>query len=118
MSPNEDNVEFERVMKVVNEGRVPLTERDDVIIPPVLYLPVRVSVDGRQLAEVRAIENGRSALLAYTALDRLIAQCGREQPWSLVNTDMLGEIKADQPFDVVAFDPLIGARLKRDGMLI
>ncbi len=88
------------------------------IIPPVLYLPVRLTSVGHQSAEVRTLPDGRRALLAFTALDRLADQCGTEQPWSLVQTDALGSVKDEQPFDVVSFDPVISQHLKADGRLL
>ncbi len=97
--------------------RVPLSQQEGVIIPPMLYLPVRIGPEGQQLAEVRETADGRRALLAYTALDRLADQCGFEQPWVLVKIEDLGDIKDEQPFDIVSFDPVISDRLKSEGKL-
>ncbi|WP_245601258.1 SAV_915 family protein [Mycetocola saprophilus] len=89
----------------------------DTIIPPMLYLPIRIDELGRQFVEVRPHGDGKRALLAFTALDRLASQCGPEQPWIVVQTDRLGEIKEAFPFDVVSFDPAIGAHLRAEGKL-
>lgn len=76
-----------------------------VIVPPVLYLPlVDNPLSEGQMAVVRTMVDGRLGLLAYTALDRLAEKCGMNQPWMLLMTSELGRIKAEQPFDVVAFD--------------
>ncbi len=77
----------------------------DIIVPPVLYLPV-VEGQGQQETQfvVRTLTNGREGLLAYTALDRLAKSCGREQPWVLLPIEELERVKQAQPFDVVAFD--------------
>lgn len=88
-----------------------------VIVPPVLYLPVREHPEGGSFPEVRALRDGRTALLAYTALDRLADGCGENQPWALLHTSQLGEVKAQQPFDVVAFDQKMPSHLVKNGRL-
>ena len=90
---------------------------DSVLVPPVLYLPVRDLPDGGQLAEVKLLADGRSALLAYTALDRLATHCGEKQPWVLFPTDRIGEIRQEQPFDLVVFDIAVPAALREDGRI-
>ena len=87
------------------------------IVPPVLYLPMREMPDDGYVAEVRTLPDGRRALIAYTALDRLAEHCGAAQTWALVQTDGLGVIKDQQPFDVVSFDPFFAEHLLRDGKL-
>lgn len=57
------------------------------------------------IADVRELPDGRRALVAYTALDRLARQCGENQPWMLVAIEALAEIKGQNAFDTVAFDP-------------
>lgn len=77
----------------------------DIIVPPVLYLPV-VEAQGQTGPQfvVRRLTNGRDGLLAYTALDRLAKSCGAEQPWVLLPIEELERVKQAQPFDVIAFD--------------
>lgn len=90
----------------------------EVIVPPVLYLPLVDNSDSAgQMAIVQRLADGRAGLLAYTALDRLAAQCGMQQPWMLLMTSDLGRIKAQQPFDVVAFDLEVPARAREGGRL-
>ncbi|SDQ09775.1 SAV_915 family protein [Leucobacter chromiiresistens] len=86
-------------------------------IPPVLYVPVRESAAGR-IAEVRPTREGRRALLAYSALDRLLAHCGDAQPWVLVRLADLEVIMAEQPFDLVAFDSEIPVGFSENGRLV
>lgn len=75
------------------------------VIPPVLYLPVvNVPNGSGQQFVVRGLSDGRTGLLAYTALDRLATSCGDEQPWVLLAIEDLDRVKQAQPFDVVAFD--------------
>jgi hypothetical protein len=97
-----------------------MTEPADVIVPPMLYLPVLEHPAGGSVAAVRSLQDGRIGLLAYTALDRLAAQCGSGQPWILVATSQVHRIREAQPFDVIAFDVVVpedlraGDRLRRD----
>ncbi|KTR85580.1 hypothetical protein NS354_08640 [Leucobacter chromiiresistens] len=86
-------------------------------MPPVLYVPVRESAAGR-IAEVRPTREGRRALLAYSALDRLLVHCGDAQPWVLVRLADLEVIMAEQPFDLVAFDPEIPVGFSENGRLV
>ena len=94
-----------------------MSDAPAVIVPPMLYLPMVDHPEGGQYAVVRALEDGRTGLLAYTALDRLADKCGTQQPWILVATSELGRIKDVQPFDVVAFDIDVPADLLVDGKL-
>ncbi len=87
------------------------------IVPPVLYLPVRPHPDHGTYPEVRPLKDGRRALLAYTALDRLASACGENQPWVLLHISDLAAIKAEYPFDLVAFDPQLPADLLSGGKI-
>lgn len=87
-------------------------------VPPVLYLPLSVkSTREEQLVEIRELKDGRRALLAYTALDRLLDLAGDRQPWVLVRTEDLGQIKQEQPYEVVIFDLDVPASYRRDGAI-
>ena len=86
------------------------------LVPPVLYLPVRESSDG-PVAEVRRLADGRSTLLAYTALDRLAVGCGESQPWVVMHTQELSQLKDSQPFEVVSFDVEVPAVFRANGRL-
>ena len=94
-----------------------LTAQAAIIVPPVLYVPVRPHPGGGNYPEVRVLNDGRKALVVYTALDRLADACGDNQPWVLLAIASIGEIKAEHPFDVVAFDPRLPSELLRDGRL-
>lgn len=95
----------------------PLTPSQPMV-PPVLYLPLSVtSTPEAQLVEIRELKDGRLALLAYTALDRLLTLAGERQPWILVRTEDLGGIKRAQPYDVVIFDLDVPASYRRDGAI-
>ena len=86
-------------------------------IPPMLYLPVHETAEGIRLAEVRELTDGRRALLAYTALDRLLDAGGEYQLWALVKLEALEDIRIEQPFDTVGFDIGVPSALRGNGML-
>ncbi|MEC3978127.1 SAV_915 family protein [Amycolatopsis sp. H20-H5] len=75
-------------------------------LPPALYLPTGRATRERGGAdiELRHTPDGRTALVAFTALDRLVSCCGEHQPWALVNTEHLGKIHAAKPYDVIVLD--------------
>lgn len=89
----------------------------EVVVPPVLYLPVRELPKGGLLAEVHETTDRRQALFVFTALDRLLDTCGRNQPWKLVQTVALDAIQETQPFDIVAFDPEVPRNMLADGKI-
>lgn len=96
----------------------PIAATGGTIVPPVLYLPVidLPEDQGRQF-DVRPLTDGRTGLLAYTALDRLAACCGEAQPWVMLQTPELGRVKQVQAFDIVAFDLPVPASLRTGGRL-
>lgn len=74
--------------------------------PPVLYLPCRAAGEPGEQPQVvrRTTRDGRTALVAYTALDRLHAACGPGHPWALLSLHQLEELFAHEPYDVVHLD--------------
>lgn len=82
-------------------------------VPPVVYLPVSGVEDRTHEVELRPTKDGRVALLAYTALDRLAACCGPHQPWLLYPTDRLPELEQSQPYDVIYLDLSLPEELRR-----
>jgi hypothetical protein len=86
-------------------------------VPPVLYVPCaseEVDEDGPSL-DMRRTRDGRTALLVYTALDRLVDCCGELQPWVLVETGKLDAINDAQPYDVIYMDMRIPESERRSG---
>ena len=83
--------------------------------PPVVYLPVETDADG-QVTDVRMVrlEDGRVALLGYTALDRFLDSWGHAQPWMLFETRRLGDVHAVKPFDLKFLDVVVPAGLRPD----
>ncbi|MBK1788829.1 SAV_915 family protein [Prauserella cavernicola] len=76
-------------------------------LPPMLYLPTgphAVDGTGETTVELRRTEDGRVALLAYTAVDRLVECCGEHQPWLMVRSEHLPKLHERQPYDVIVLD--------------
>ena len=83
-----------------------------------LYLPVLEHPEKGTVAAIRELADGRLGLLAYTALDRLAAQCGAQQPWMVMPTSDLGRLREMQTFDVVAFDIEVPSALRAGERLV
>lgn len=77
--------------------------------PPVVYLPcVEQMQDATQArVEMRTTKDGRVALLAYSALDRLHDCCGKAQPWIVMPTAALDGLQQAQPFQLLLLDVAI-----------
>lgn len=84
----------------------PAVEDGAVSLPPMVYVPTRQAHCQAEDIEVelRPLEDGRVALLAYSALDRLVACCGDAQPWALLPASAVDEVAEGTPFDVVLLD--------------
>ncbi|MGH3866070.1 MAG: SAV_915 family protein [Pseudonocardiaceae bacterium] len=85
------------------------------VVPPMLYLPCDGfrSGDEELSVDFRRMGDGRLALLAYTALDRLVNCCGQVQPWVVVPASALDELDRHQPYDVILLDVEIPTELRR-----
>lgn len=84
-------------------------------LPPVVYVPSVEPVHDPASArvEMRRTRDGRTALLVYSALDRLRRCCGPSQPWVLVRTTALEDIHTAQPFDLLLMDVVIPTEHQR-----
>ncbi len=84
-------------------------------LPPVLYVPLaEETTDPAQAQlEYRLTKDGRKALLAYSALDRLHRGMGAEQPWAAVPTVQLERFREVDRFDTVVLDIVMPTRLRR-----
>lgn len=78
----------------------------DGTLPPFLYVPCTATVARAEDAqlEYRRTKDGRTALLAYSALDRLQRGMGREQPWLGLPTTQLEKVWEADRFDVLLMD--------------
>ncbi|MDY6214209.1 MAG: SAV_915 family protein [Schaalia hyovaginalis] len=78
---------------------------EELVVPPVVYVPTaHGSARFGAEVELRQMDDGRVALLVYTALDRLYSCCGRAQPWVLYPTERLEDLARVTPYDVIFFD--------------
>lgn len=86
------------------------------LIPSVLYLPCQPTIPGEPpQIELRNLEDGRLALLAYTALVRLARCCGDHQPWTLVETGSLSTLRQQVAYDVVLIDRELPIQVRHTG---
>lgn len=85
--------------------------------PPVVYLPCVEPVPDPAQARVamRTTRDGRIALLAYSALDRLHTCCGRNQPWITMPTVGLDALQQAQPFQLLLLDVVIPEEQRQTG---
>ena len=89
-------------------------------LPATLYLPTGAHSDGNTAAsiELRRTEDGQTALVAFSALDRLIDCCGDHHPWVLVSTKQLPKIHAARPYDVILLDSPLPRGLRHTSALV
>lgn len=86
-------------------------------IPPVVYVPCDrppAPGDDTLFIELHQMTDERTALLVYSALDRLVDACGEQQPWVVVPTERLRDIHEAQPFDAVLLDEPLPPQLRRE----
>lgn len=85
--------------------------------PPFLYIPCVAHVREAEGAEAvyRTTKDGRTALLVYSALDRLFACCGEDQPWFGLPTHELQRLHDVRPFDVVYTDVFVPEERREPG---
>lgn len=85
--------------------------------PPILYIPCAKEVSDPDDLEVvyRTTRDGRSAILVYSALDRLHKCSGSAQPWFTFPTARLQDLYDVEPFDLVLLDVVLPEELRRNG---
>lgn len=87
---------------------------DDLDGDDLIYVPCRRVHEGDQDAylELRPLEDGRVAMLAYSSLDHLVAGCGAAQPWLAVPPRYVSECESRSGADVVVWDTELPAELQ------
>jgi hypothetical protein len=82
--------------------------------PPVLYVPCHERVSDPSDARVllNRTRDGRSTLLAYSALDRLHTCMGGNQPWIVIPTSFLSSLSDVAPFELVLLDVVVPERAR------
>lgn len=74
------------------------------VTPPVLYVPIDQRPDGEYGFSLAHMFNEARVLLAYSSLDRLLDGLGETQPWGLIETKRLPELKEEIGFDAIEVD--------------
>lgn len=83
--------------------------------PSMVYLPCAEHVADRIDARVdmRATQDGRTALLTYSSLERLHECCGEDQAWIIAATSDLDGLQAVHPFQLLMLDVPIPLAVRR-----
>ncbi len=69
--------------------------------------------DGNATVDLRQTRDGQLALLVYSALDRLVACCGDQQPWVVMPTSQLDTVGQHISFDMILLDVEIPSEFRR-----
>lgn len=86
-----------------------------ITFPPVVYVPCSnmSTSDDHLSVDLRPTRDGRLVLLVYSALDRLVACCGDRQPWVVMPTASLEEIRKETNFELILLDVEIPEEFRR-----
>jgi hypothetical protein len=86
------------------------------VFPPVVYVPCAPAQAPEDLTiDLRPTRDGRLALLVYSAMDRLIAHCGPAQPFTVLRTEDLEQVRLATGFELILLDLDIPEQLRRTG---
>lgn len=90
---------------------------DKITFPPVVYVPCSPLTPGDEelSVDLRQTREGKLALLAYSALDRLVTCCGEQQPWVVLPTANLEKIREKTEFELILLDIDIPDEFRRHG---
>lgn len=101
---------------VINGERSGAASDDEDSGAELAYIPCRTVRDGDQEAylELRPLEDGRLAMLAYSSLDHLIAGCGEVQPWVAIPRHHVSEYENQSGSDVVVWDTELPEELRHN----
>lgn len=74
-------------------------------MPPVVYVPTTSSADpALREVEMSTLDDGRVALLVYSAIDRLFDLYSADSAWLLCNIPALQMVHDQTPYDVLFVD--------------
>jgi hypothetical protein len=90
---------------------------DDRSFPPLVYVPCAPERPGdtELSVDLRMTRDGRMAMLVYSALDRLVDKAGPSQPWTVMLTRDLEDVRLRTGFDLVCLDMDIPEEFRRTG---
>lgn len=66
-----------------------------------------LSRDKDVTVELRRLEDGRLAVLAFSSLEALVVGCGDLQPWASLPADKVAEIQQHSGADLVLWDAVL-----------
>ncbi|MQA86712.1 MAG: hypothetical protein GEV03_19285 [Streptosporangiales bacterium] len=64
------------------------------------------------MLELRNIDDGRVAMLAFSSLEQLVEGCGEEQPWVAVPMDRVDELQRLSGADLVLWNVPLSPELR------
>lgn len=70
--------------------------------------------DTEVTVELRRLQDGRTAVLAYTSLDALVESCGDLQPWVSLPSDEVHEIQQRSGAEVLLWDAALPSDQRND----
>ncbi|WP_210649131.1 SAV_915 family protein [Nocardioides sp. SYSU D00065] len=89
----------------------PTSERQRPQLPPVVYVPTTDEADvASRRVLLHRVEDGRTALYAYSAIDRLHTWYLPDAPWLLCDVAALQRIHDQTPYDLLFLDVDPGLR--------
>jgi hypothetical protein len=84
-------------------------------LPPYVYVPCSPVREGATelTVDLRRTRSGQVALLVYSALDRLVDNCGEHQAWTALPAADLERIREATGFELILLDVCIPEHLRR-----
>lgn len=90
-----------------------------ISFPPVVYVPCERPPgpgDAELTVDLRRTRDGQTALLVYSALDRLVQCCGPHQAWVVMPTAKLEQVRENTAFEMILLDLEIPDEHRRQGV--
>lgn len=79
-----------------------------VAFPPVVYVPTSAAdAQGQARLELVELADGRRALFAYSAMDRLMDMYRSDAPWVLLTVAELERAHQEVPYDLLLLDRVV-----------
>lgn len=73
-------------------------------LPPVVYVPARPAGDGQMAVEMQRLVDGRVAVFAYSAIDRLQEWYAGATGWLALTVEGLQSLHESTPYEVMFVD--------------
>jgi hypothetical protein len=91
-------------------------DQSSVVDASVVFVPARpLTANGRKdvAFEIRQLESGEQAAIAFTSMARLVNALGNAQPWLAMPLGRLRELVGSRGIVQVAVDPVVPAKAWR-----